>query len=1264
MELKTHTLRQTLNKAFLKEPVQRADIERFKAGFKTLLERLDADESEENAKTHLRDFLNDTWYKDQHLVATKGRTDLVIHTDSKSSSPAAVLFEVKRLKNTAEMISAANPNLKALHELVLYFMEERTQHHNTDIKYLIATNFEDWYVFDAGEFERVFYKNKNFLKDFEDWKAGRKTQATNDFFYHEIVKPFVAASQETLNATHFRLSDFEKPLLDEDPGNDKKLIPLYKALSPTHLLRLPFANDSNTLDKGFYGELLHLIGLEEAKEGSKKVIRRKAGKDRHPGALLENAIATLEAEDRLRNVPKLTTYGDGKEEQLYNVALELCLTWINRTLFLKLLEAQLVQYHQGDPAYRFLNSKQIGDFDELNELFFEALAKRPEDRKGASAAKFAKVPYLNSSLFEISGLEYDTLRINSLKDRHTLPLFGQTVLKDDKGKRLAGEQKPLEYLFAFLDAYNFSSEGGEEIQEQNKTLINASVLGLIFEKINGYRDGSFYTPGFITMYMCREALRRAVVDRFNEQYGLECEDFSDLQNWAGSKYKTEEVLDMNRAVNSLRICDPAVGSGHFLVSALNELVAIKSELGILADGEGKRLSAYQATVENDELILTHQESQELFSYRLVNGKASPEAQRVQETLFHEKQTLIESCLFGVDINPNSVKICRLRLWIELLKNAYYQPGGQLETLPNIDINIKQGNSLISRFGLEEDLSAHLKKSKWTLSDYRIAISSYQRATAKEEKRQLLDLIERIKGDFQTHIYGNDPRFKQLSKLKGQRYLLENKAEVGDLFEKLKEEDIAGGLAKIDQKVKALEGEIDAIRNAAVYRDAFEWRFEFPEVLDEEGRFKGFDVVIGNPPYIRQEEISAVKPYLQQHYATFAGTADLLVYFIERGMAVLKAGGQFTFIISNKFMRANFGAPLRKWLQQHRLLEILDFGDLPVFEATTYPSILSMQKTAPTGEFRAANIPSLPSEDFGAFVAQHRFRSSQSALSPEGWTLAGDQVQRLLDKLRSQGKPLGEYVGGKIYRGVLTGLNEAFVIDATTRERLIAEDPRSAEVIKPFLAGRDVKRYVKPRADKYLIFARRGIRIEEYPAILRHLEQYKDRLVPRPKDFTGKDWSGRKPGTYQWYEIQDAVDYWGEFERPKILWPGISADITAFAFDQDALYGNDNNQMIITSDMALLGILNSSVGKFYLKNTCDFVRGGFARLKIIYVASLPIPEDRNGVFEEIRGLVEKIIEGPSSPITLHPSLTQAIDRLVYELYGLTEGEVGIVENKTS
>ena len=459
--------------------------------------------------------------------------------------------------------------------------------------------------------------------------------------------------------------------------------------------------------------------------------------------------------DKITRLDDPSLFGQSDSERQFNVALELIITWINRILFLKLLEAQLLAYNKYNQLYSFLNINTVKNFDDLNSLFFQVLAKRTNERNDDIEQIYFKVPYLNSSLFEPKELEHSCLFISQLKDRD-IPLFQSTIIKDRNGKKKKGNLNTLEYLFEFLNAYDFASDGSEEIQEENKTLINASVLGLIFEKINGYKDGSFFTPGYVTMYMCREIIQSTILKKFNEVKEWKCSNLTELYNSIVDK------IEANRIINDLKICDPAVGSGHFLVSALNEIIAVKSFLRILQDDSGRTLRDYNIEVVNDDLIITDEEGK-IFAY----NPANVESQRVQRTLFQEKQTIIENCLFGVDINPNSVKICRLRLWIELLKNSYYKSNGkinELETLPNIDINIKCGNSLISRHKINTEIGEALKKSKWTIGGYREAIMAYRNADEKAEKRKMESLIQEIKSDLEITIGKNDKRVLRLKKL--------------------------------------------------------------------------------------------------------------------------------------------------------------------------------------------------------------------------------------------------------------------------------------------------------------------------------------------------------------------------------------------------------------------------------------------------------------------------------------------------------------------
>lgn len=878
--------RNSLNKAYLKVKPNRLDIEIFKSSLIALLDKINDTESEEFHKNLISEFLKKSFYDPNYYINTKGRNDLVIHNGKSPSSNVAVIIEAKKPTNKAEMLKQDNINTKAFQELVLYFLRERITGNNLEIKYLIATNINEWFIFDVAIFEKNFAKNKSFLKQYDDFVNGRLSGTSTDFFYKEIAQPAIAAITTDIEYTYFNIQTYEKPLRNTDKADDNKLIALFKLFSPEHFLKLPFQNDSNSLDTKFYSELLHIIGLTQVESGSKKLIERKPVGERNTGSILENAIEQIETNDRLRYFPNPRRFGDTSQEQLFNIGLELTIIWINRILFLKLLEAQLLSYHKSDNTYSFLNSKRIIDFDQLNSLFFQVLAKRISERQDETKALFPNIPYLNSSLFEQTEIEHQSIFINNLRNDRKIPLLSNTVLKDSKGKKRTGELSTLEYLFEFLDAYDFSSEGSEEIQEDNKSLINASVLGLIFEKINGYKDGSFFTPGFVTMYMSRETIRAAIVQKFNEVNGWSCKTINDVYNLL----EVEDRHKANDIINSIKICDPAVGSGHFLVSALNEIISVKSDLKVLSDRKGNRLKECHIEVINDELIVTD-ENGELFEYKPNN----PESQRIQETLFHEKQTIIENCLFGVDINPNSVKICSLRLWIELLKNAYYKNKEELETLPNIDINIKCGNSLISRYSLDSDLKEALKKTKKTISEYKQAVDTYRNASSKEQKRDMEALIEDIKKNFRTEIYSNDPKVKRLQKIQNDFLFISGQST---LFEETaKEKKIRKQkLDDLQKEIDKLNTEIEEIKSNKVYENAFEWRFEFPEILNDSGDFVGFDIVVGNPPYIGLEDFNqSQKDYFKSHFNQFERKYESSVIFIVNGERVLNKNGILSFI---------------------------------------------------------------------------------------------------------------------------------------------------------------------------------------------------------------------------------------------------------------------------------------------------------------------------------------------------------------------------------
>lgn len=898
------TPKQALNKAWLKKAVQRTDLDLFKTELNHLLKHINEVESEEFHKNLVSDFLKRAFYGASYFINTKGRNDLVIHLGPQPQNPVGVIVEAKKPTNKGEMPTAKSLDCRAMQELVLYYLRERHLVNNLAVKHLICTNINQWFVFDAVMFDRLFAQNAVLTKKFQDFENGVLADTTTAFFYKEIASPAIRAVEADMPFTFFDVRDYEKGLVAT--SDDASLVELFKLLSPEHLLKLPFSNDSNSLDKGFYTELLHIIGLKEILKGGKPLIVRKDEAERDPGSLIENAIVQIDSLDKMERLKAPRSFGRTRDEQMFNVAVELAITWVNRILFLKLLEAQLLAFHKGDSLRRFMGTSKLRTFDDLDILFFQVLARRPDERSAPVIAQFPGVPYLNSSLFEPSELEHQMLTVSALADGKTIAVLRNTVLKGADGKRVTGRLPALTYVLDFLSAFDFAADSVGQVHDDEKRLINASVLGLIFEKINGYRDGAFFTPGYVTMRMAKTAMRRAVVQKFNAQKGWSCTSIEEVYG----NLELEDRDEANAIVNSLRVCDPAVGSGHFLVSVLNEIIAIKSELRILSDRSGTRLKEYTVEVIDDELVVSDEDGR-IHEYR----PASKESQRVQEALFEEKQLIIENCLFGVDINSNSVKICRLRLWIELLKNAYYDgKTGFLETLPNIDINIKHGNSVVSRFSTNEDLRRALKKSGHSLKSYRQAVASYRDARTKAEKREMEELIESIKNGFRTEIMSNDPKIRRLNSLRDDYNNLRGQAV---LFEETHAEKKARAqqLATLSGAIDKLEKQLEIIRSNQIYVGAFEWRFEFPEVLDDDGKFLGFDVVIANPPYIDSEKMvrdghEDIRAHLADVYTTAKGNWDLYIVFLELGLKLLRTPGNMTFITPDKWLSRPFGDAFR------------------------------------------------------------------------------------------------------------------------------------------------------------------------------------------------------------------------------------------------------------------------------------------------------------------------------------------------------------------
>src|SRR5690554_4536138 len=936
--------------------------------------------------------------------------------------------------------------------------------------------------------------------------------------------------------------------------------------------------------------------------------------------------------DKLSRLDRPSQFGKTQEERLFNVGLELSITWINRILFLKLLEAQLISYHEGDKSYAFLNYQRISSYDDLNSLFFQVLARKFDERNTDVQKAFENVPYLNSSLFEPTEIEHSALFISNLRDDKTLPIHERTVLKDAKGKRRTGELTTLEYLFDFLNAYEFSGEGSENIQEDNKTLINASVLGLIFEKINGYKDGSFFTPGFITMYMCRETIRKAVVQKFNEAAAgnaqsepvrsqveklppLE-EDRGEGPSMPATENKYESITDVynaigsrgefshqqaNALINDIKICDPAVGSGHFLVSALNEMIAVKHDLGVLHDRQGKLLRDYDVHVENDELIITDYNG-ELFEYHPKNK----ESQRVQETLFHEKQSIIENCLFGVDINPNSVKICRLRLWIELLKNAYYKNETELETLPNIDINIKCGNSLISRFDLDADLSKALRSSKWNMDSYRIAVQTYRNAENKEQKHEMERLIADIKGDFKTEISRNSKEQRLYDKLSAELY---EKHMAPKLFEeelsraqksKLKKER-----EKLEAKVIKLKEQLDEIKDNKIYENAFEWRFEFPEVLDDDGGFVGFDVVIGNPPYINFANLPKVERDFYKKFELYKNKTDLYAFFVGLAGKLKNSKGLICLIIPHTWISTVSFYPLRKFLIDNlNLSSIVEF-DFGVFKDAYVKTVIIQTYITTQSTVRILD------ENFKLKVEIPKavIRKDEELKINLTWT---PEKHKLYEKIKANSKPLGKII--HFSRGIKTSNDKRFLFKEN-----------KGEDFYKIIRGRNIKAYRIDFDDEYIWY--QPDLMKEKVGSLPHTKEIF--TVPEKIITQRINSSGQLLATYdnEQYFCLDTTN--------------VSSKIFDDSYDLKFI----------------VGMINSKLINWWFND--EFKNPTISGYELHLI---PIKNNKK-VEKIVSVLVNQILtakqEDPSADTT---ALEREIDVLVYRLYGLTYEEVKVVDEE--
>ena len=1072
----------------------------------------------------------------KHKSQGKSEIDLALMQDSN----IAVIIEAKKPNNANEMISADNYNKKALYEVILYYLREKerafSQGARFEIKYIIITDFTKFFFFKESEFERFFYKNEHIKNNLYDkYKSLVKQtdlvqekieQKTNEDFYNEL--------KEYLGSEHF--SAELRPLyldLGEVVGNYKavnskatdsskqdsefaRLKPFVKAFSPEFLLS--FYIHKNEINEAFYKELLYILGLKVL-DGSKDKNKNTIIPNNVSGTLYHNITDSLESES------------DKTQENI----ISLIILWLNRILFLKLIEANLVRFNptqgKAQNPHRFLNSKNIKDFQSLENLFFEVFAK-PHNERDKDSPFFA-MPYLNSSLFSPNKLEQRLIHIRDLSnDKELVPYKTYLITHKAKSKQVQNQAKMplLCYLLDFLDSFNFGS--GEEYEAD--TLISASVLGNVFERINAYKDGSFYTPSEITAYMCEENLQKSVLQKFNEiNPQWQCKSIADieyeihreirqsrndsllrenLQDFRGNPQNKNKSIDCHESatfnkvadsrndknvcntresiitkhiatLKSVKICDPAVGSGHFLVSALNAMIKIYYDLGLLDSS----ILSKELHIIGDELVLSD------FVYAKPKSSNEPR-HKIQKALFALKKSIIENNLFGVDINPNSVEICKLRLWIELLKNSYYLTEGdegytanldstihQMQTLPNIDINIKCGNSLISNIALniskeklESQLKALLNKDrtlgesdeeaaevKSILDDLKVKlprqIQAYKNATNAYKNETNEDLrglhkreIESAKDFILSLFVKTNPAYRAFKSvlanyLKTYGYSgIDNATlpsvdtkELQETRKKLNDYILAFNYHKrIDNLTKErgfvesdfcelLESMKSYEKIASVAKSYFEWRFEFPEVLDKNGDFMCFDLIIGNPPYgdllskAQKDFCQNKKLPKEQWKYKYADTGDTYKLFIEKGFDLLKTNGNLSFIVPITVTSSKSNISLHQMLLENcEFIRVSSYGDRPakVFpSAEQKVSVISLTKTlTPTKRLMTTWVNKrYSSQSLKDLIAKMQFINSVDLVREGAFCKISLPIERaIMQKLYTQKQTLKSFMKGK------------------------------------------------------------------------------------------------------------------------------------------------------------------------------------------------------------------------------------------------------------
>ena len=1190
---------------------------------------------ESNYEDNVKALLEDTFYKGKNKIARrKGvNTDLNIFEDNTTSSSPVVLIEMKSPSEKNDMLSKDNLNRKALHELILYYLTELEDNdHNNAIRWLIASNGYEWFIFDESLFRDLFNTSK-FVREYRKVKPDgpklnkEKTKA----FYAYVAKEIEDKGlTDKMSCIYFSLKNW-------DTMSTRNLSDIYRLLSPYFLLGKR-RHDANDMNDEFYKELLYIIGLEEKSKNGNATIQRLPEERREKGSLIESTMSWLVAHDEL------------SESEKYNAALELVLTWVNRLLFVKLVESQVISFNSWDEPekHSFFNEEKIKTFHHIDDLFFKVLALPKNQRDEEVNRVFGDVPYLNSKLFECTYLERHLKTSISFLKIQPIQLYKDTALTDGAGRKIKGDWDNISYLIAFLAKYNF----GEPRKDDTRELINASVLGKIFEKINGYKDGAVFTPASVTNFICKETLERTVVEKLNVHFGCQCQNLQELRHYIPK----EGLRLVSEVINEIRVLDPAVGSGHFLVSALNRLIAIKAELGVLLDENSQPLTLLCniGISEDDELEIKC--GTQHFSYK--KGVDLPT--RIQKALFCEKAAIIEHCLFGVDINPKSVDICQLRLWIELLKNAYYD-GEELVTLPNIDINIKQGDSLLHNLPLDANITETLKTHHVTINTYKEVNTNYKTANKqlRKEYNEILRNIQKnilyIGHDKSDRLYGRKAKLERELDKKGfigYVHPLFHHESIDD--EKTKEEvnKIAAELEKVNAKIE---------ERKQIYESAFEWRYMFPDVLADDGSFIGFDCIIGNPPYIQLQRMGGVvDEYDKKGYTSFTRTGDISVLFYEWCMSLLRKGGYLTFITTNSWMRAEYGRKLQKFFEGNDVnpMMLIDFFTFQVFrDVTVRTNILMLQKAENQNRLMCCTVndnKTFRLKDLGKFCEENKKERSFRGKSP--WVFVDEEKESFVNAVKAQGTPLEKW-NIKINYGIKTGYNPAFWISSDQYLDMVSKDEHCREILVPHLRGRNIKQYQISWEGLYLINSHNGLKeevlapvdINDYLPIKEHLDAFYDKLEARGDQ-------GATP-----YNLRNCA-YLRDFAQKKIIY-SIQTKSPAFYLDTEGYYFNDKAFMIVGEHLGYLtAFFNSRLFRYCFFEAFPPIQGGNRELREVILRQIPVKDVTDAEDAEYERLVMEIQQMTREGLSTEEK-EHELDLMILAHYGITDlGQQNIILSK--